>query len=140
MKQVVTPKLASSPSFRIESHPTRRAERLAITLQLRYHITLVEYRLDGVSQTTNVSSGGVQFAVSQMVAPASRCDLALILDNPSDPIRFQGHVAWCRQTSSKPFSHYEIGVTFATPESGDDQAFARYCRFIASQLLAQYLT
>lgn len=118
----------------------RQAERLPIKLPIHYTIEGCRDSMSAETITRNMSGGGVEFLIPRMVSPMTRCRLTLRLPQQTPPLVFLGHVSWCRQGRGKQKHQYEVGVVFFASDSCDEPTFARYCYFIATQLLAKHLT
>lgn len=134
-RSLVTPYRAARGLFIDE----RKAERLPISLPVRYRISLIDRCLEGQTQTVDLSSGGVQIAIKEMVSPGTACQIALTLPAEPEALSFEGHIAWCRVARGVARERYEAGIAFAAPSSYTDPGVARLSRFIAVSLLTRHL-
>ena len=117
----------------------RTSDRLPIALPLTYQFEgpSAGKSLHGRSATTDLSGRGVQFLIPWHVEPAARCQIALDLPYAVTQVSFLGTVSWCR-TVGETESRFEVGVAIE-PADGQEEAFASYCHFVASQLLVRAL-
>jgi len=116
----------------------RTAERLAVALPVTYAFEFPGRRLEGVTNTIDLSGGGVRLVVPQMIAAQTPCHVNLKLPDQPDPLTLHGHVAWCRQGRRRSEHAFEVGIIFSQPERYDDPTFGRFSHFIASQLLTRH--
>jgi len=117
----------------------RRAERLPLACPIAYRIEAPRRPLEGATKTIDLSSAGVQILIDDMVSPQTPCRLTITLPEHSEPLTFNGRIAWCR-ISHKKHGKYETGVEFSRPSSYTDPTFALLCRFIATRLIKKNLS
>ena len=126
------------------SHPPlldhRTSDRLPLALSLTYQFEgpSAGKSLHGRSATTDISGRGVQFLIPWRIEPAAKCQITLDLPRTASAITFLGVVSWCRVVNEAE-SRFEVGVAIE-PAEGQDDAYASYCHFVASQLLVRALT
>lgn len=118
----------------------RKAERLSLALPITYIFETPGQPLRGQTTTMNLGGGGIQFALSTAVPVSTPCQVQLTLPDHSQPLIFPGRVSWCRASEGKTNGLFEIGVAWLISDACDAESFARYCHFVASTLLKQYLT
>jgi len=116
----------------------RRAERLRLELPLTYAFRQGRSLVRGQTVTTNLSGSGLRFFANQLAVRGSDCRISLRLPSRPQPICFVGRISWCRLARSK--SCFEIAVTFSGEDAASSVMFNEYCHFIATQLLAKYLS
>ena len=116
----------------------RKAERLSLTLPVSYTIDLPHQQLNGIARTINVSGGGIQLSVSSSVAPQTPCQIVLTLPDRDAPLMLHGQISWCRPAGRSRAAASRIGIAFATPRMPEENGFASYCQFIATQLFTKY--
>lgn len=114
----------------------RKAERLPLRLPISYTLLLPNEFLRGTTVTTDLSGSGLQFPVPRMVSPQTVCQVDIRLPTQAEPLSFLGRVAWCRQGKR---AYCDVGVALSAFDSYHEGAFAKYCQFIATQLLVKYL-
>ena len=115
----------------------RKAERLVLHLPVSYTLLMANEFLRGTAVTTDISGSGLQFPVPRMVSPQTVCQVDIRLPNEEQPLSFLGRVAWCRQSARA--NQHDIGIALSAFDSYHEGAFAKYCQFIATQLLVKYL-
>lgn len=120
----------------------RRAERLPLAIPVRYRIRLPGRLLQGRGLTMNLSGGGVQFPLpfQTKVPQGSPCELELTIPDSKQPLKFKGAVMRCAARRGSASKGFEIAVTISESGSCDKRVFSKYCYFIASQLVARYLS
>jgi len=116
----------------------RTAERVPVALPVTYAFELPGRRVEGLTNTLDVSGGGMCLTVPHMMASQTPCHVNLKLPDSAEPLTLHGRVAWCRQRRGKSGQPFEAGITFEQPERYDDPIFSRFSHFIASQLLAKH--
>ncbi|PIQ84724.1 MAG: hypothetical protein COV75_00740 [Candidatus Omnitrophica bacterium CG11_big_fil_rev_8_21_14_0_20_63_9] len=135
IRQVV---IRNEPSVRVTLVDQRTAERLPLAVPMNYVVKLPGGELSGRTKTTNISGGGVELICAEMMSPPSACQVVLHLSDGREPLALEGQISWCRQ-SPRQRRRFEVGITFLSPTNSDDERFARYCHFIATELLKRYL-
>ena len=117
----------------------RKSERLTLALPLAYVIDCLDRQLIGDSETVNLSGGGLQFLMSAMVPAGCACQVHVHLPEEDEPVTLAGRVIWCRAGQGEYGVQFEVAVAWQAGDACDQRTFARYCQFIATQLLKKYL-
>lgn len=100
----------------------RRHWRVSCELPISYSLVDAEFPRGVVSRTVNMSSSGLMFPVSQLIAKERFLDLALALPT-SPPISAKAEVRW---TSKVEDMGYRLGVQFSEIRDEDRKRIADY--------------
>ena len=118
----------------------RKADRLPLALSLTYVIMdPTGARMEGETKTIDIGGGGVRFAIPNHITLPATCHVRLSVPSQREPLQMTGQIAWSHPRCGKDPVRWEIGVAFCWTDGRNEVAFARYSRFIASQLLALHL-
>ena len=117
----------------------RKTERLVVALPLTYVVEIAGRQLIGDAETLNISGGGVQFLVQSLVPADSPCLIHLTLPGDTEPVSFHGTVLRCQAGAGEYGAQFEVAVAWAAHNADREVMFARYCNFVATELLKKYL-